>query len=104
MSLDIHTAVQTGIVISLLAVIFSLWIGYRSIRKAQTLKFFRMRRDRMVRGWRLVFFGFAMGFLAIFMNFFAEPLAYRVFPPTPTLTNTPTARLPLPSPSPPPSH
>jgi len=95
MSLDIHTAVQTGIIISLLAVVISLWIGIKSIRKASGLKFFRMRRDRMVRGWRLVLFGLGMGLMAVFLNFFAEPIVYRVFPPTPTLTPTPTVTITL---------
>jgi hypothetical protein len=93
MSLDIHTAVQTAIVISILAVIFSILTGIRSIQKARTLKFFRMRRDRMVRGWRLMGFGVGMVFVSLFLNFFAEPIIYRVYPPTPTLTTTPTVTI-----------
>jgi membrane protease YdiL (CAAX protease family) len=89
MSLDIHTAVQTAIVIAILTIFFSIWAGIRSIRKARTLKFFRMRRDRMVRGWRLMSFGVGMVFVTLFLGYFAEPIIYRVYPPTPTQTMTP---------------
>ena len=35
-------------------------LGVRAIRKARTLKFFRMRRDRMVSGWRMLFAAFVL--------------------------------------------
>jgi hypothetical protein len=93
MSLDIHTAVQTAIIIAILTIIVSIWTGIRSIRKARTLKFFRMRRDRMVRGWRLMTFGVSLVFVTLFLNYFAEPLIYRAYPPTPTQTTTPTVTI-----------
>jgi type VI secretion system secreted protein VgrG len=88
--LDIHTAVQTALVLAILASLISLWTGIRVIRRAQKLKFFRMRRDRMVRGWRMLFFGFGLVFFIFFLNGYAEPLIYRIYPPTATLTLTPT--------------
>jgi hypothetical protein len=88
--LDIHTAIQTALVLAILACLISFWSGIRSIRKAQKLKFFRMRRDRMVRGWRLLFFGVGLIFAIFFLNGYAEPLIYRIYPPTATLTLTPT--------------
>lgn len=93
MGLDIHTAIQTAFVIAILALLFSLWLGIRSIRGARDLKFFRMRRDRMVRGWRLVFFSFTMVLLSFFLRGYAEPVIYHFYPPTATLTMTPTASL-----------
>jgi type VI secretion system secreted protein VgrG len=92
-SLDIHTAVQAAIILSIAGIVLSVWSGVRSIRKARTLKFFRMRRDRMVRGWRLFFFAFFLGILTIFLQSYAEPIAYSFFPPTPTVTFTPTITL-----------
>jgi hypothetical protein len=90
MSLDIHTAVLTALLISIVLIIITLWSGIRSIRKARTLKFFRMRRDRMVIGWRLILSSlFFIGF-AFFLYYFAEPVIYNFFPPTATFTNTPT--------------
>jgi type VI secretion system secreted protein VgrG len=93
MNLDIHTAVQTALVLTVLAIVFSLWGGWQSIRKAQKLKFFRMRRNRVVAGWRLIFLGLLLILVAGFLNWFAEPVIYRVYPPTATLTSTSTTTL-----------
>lgn len=90
MDLDFQTAIQTALLLSIAAVIFSILAGVRSINKGRKLKFFRMRRDRMVRGWRLVFFGIGMVFVSFFLNNYAEPVVYNFFPPTATLTTTPT--------------
>ncbi len=53
----------------------------------------------MVRGWRLVFSGFALAVLAFFLNRYAEPAIYHYFPPTatitPTFTITPTPTITL---------
>ena len=93
LNLDIHTAVQTALVIAVLFVAYSLWYGIRSIRKARSLKFFRMRRDRMVAGWRMIFIALGLSLVALGLNRFAEPMIYNFFPPTPTLTATPTITL-----------
>ncbi len=99
MKLDIHTAVITVVALLFLFAVISLWTGIRSIRKARTLKFFRMRRDRMVTGWRMLFLAFIFIVVALLMRQFAEPLAYSYFPPTmtpsltPTITSTPTISL-----------
>jgi hypothetical protein len=93
MSLDIRTAVQAAIILSVIGIILSIWGGVRSIRKARTLKFFRMRRDRMVHGWRLLFFAIFLALLTFFLRGYAEPIAYSFFPPSPTVTFTPTITL-----------
>jgi hypothetical protein len=93
MSLDIHTAIQTALVISILTVLFLFTGGVRAIQKGRQLKFFRMRRDRMVRGWRMLFSGLAMIFVTLFLNSYAEPAIYKIYPPTPTPSLTPTASL-----------
>src|SRR4030042_4771943 len=94
MNLDIHTAVITIVALLSIFAVFGLWVGIRSIRKARTLKFFRMRRDRMVTGWRMVFLSVVFVIAAILINRFAEPIAYSFFPPTATPTLTPTLTLP----------
>jgi len=93
LSLDIHAAVQVAIILAIIGLVLSIWLGIRSIRSARTLRFFRMRRDRMVRGWRLIVFGIIMGITALLVNRFAEPVAYSFFPPTPTPSRTPTITL-----------
>lgn len=90
MSLDIHTAIQTALVISLIALVLSVWYGIQSIRKARTLPFFRLRRETMTRGWRLLGWAVFWGILALLLNSQIEPLIYRFYPPTATFTNTPT--------------
>jgi hypothetical protein len=89
-NLDIHSAVQTILLIIAFAVAISLWVGVGSIRSGRKLQFFRKRRDRMVRGWRLVFSAFALAVLAFILSFFGEPVIYRVYPPSPTVTPTST--------------
>ncbi len=90
MSLDIHTAVQTALILAILAMVVSLWGGVRSIQSARNLKFFRMRRDRIVRGWRMVFFSFTMVVASFLLYGYAEPVIYHFYPPTATVTLTPT--------------
>ncbi len=93
MSLDIHTAVQTALVLAIVAMVLSLWGGVRSIQSARNLKFFRMRRDRIVRGWRMVFFSFTMIVVSILLRGYAEPVIYSFYPPTATVTLTTTVTL-----------
>jgi hypothetical protein len=90
MKLDIHTAVITIVALLSIIALYGFLVGIRSIRKARTLKFFRMRRDRMVVGWRMVFLSAIFLVSAFLIRSFAEPITYRFFPPTvtPTLTST----------------
>lgn len=90
MSFDIHTGVQTALLILGLMVVMFVWRGIRSITTARRLPFFRMRRERMVRGWRLLFFSVILIIAAFLLNSRAEPLIYSFFPPTATVTLTPT--------------
>jgi len=93
MSLDIHTAVQTVLVIIFVAIVLSIWQGIVAIRKARRLPFFRMRRDQMLRGWRLLLWAIGLFLLGYFFYAQAEPLIYRFYPPTVTPTSTPTITL-----------
>jgi len=45
----------------------------------------------MIRGWRYIFIAFFLGALAFGLKSYAEPVAYRYFPPSPTPTLSPTA-------------
>jgi hypothetical protein len=90
MTLDIHTGVQTALLITLLLGLLSFLLGARSIRAGNRLQYFRKRRNRVVNGWRMIFVAFGFGFIAFMVNGFAEPVAYQFFPPSPTITLTPT--------------
>ena len=93
LNLDIHTAVLTAFFLALFFVVIAMWRGFQTIRKARTLKFFRMRRDRMIAGWRMVLVGILLAVVALILNRFAEPIVYHFFPPTVTQTLTPTVTL-----------
>jgi len=90
MSLDIHTGIQTAIIIAIVIILISVWAGIRAIRQARRLPFFRTRRQQMVRGWRLLLWSLFLVIAALLLNYQAEPIIYRYFPPTGTLTQTPT--------------
>jgi hypothetical protein len=90
MNLDIQTSVQTAFIIALLLGMLTFFLGVRSIRAGSRLQYFRKRHDRMVHGWRMIFAAFGFGITAFLVNSFAEPVAYRVFPPSPTITLTPS--------------
>lgn len=92
-NLDIHTGIITALIIAILIMVFAIYTGIRALANAKQLKFFRMRRDRMVAGWRLIGIGLVMLPIILLLRRFAEPIAYRFFPPTSTLTSTPTTTL-----------
>src|SRR4030043_18886 len=84
MKIDIHTGVITFVALLSILAAYGIWAGIRSIRKARSLKFFRMRRDRMLTGWRMLFLSVGFILVAILTRRFAEPIAYPYFPPLPT--------------------
>lgn len=90
MQLDIHTGIQAALVILVFVIILLVWSGVKAIRSAHGLPFFRMRRERMVRGWRMLFFAVIFIIIVVMLNTQAEPLIYSYFPATVTFTITPT--------------
>jgi hypothetical protein len=73
--------------------VISVWQGILSIRTARRLPFFRMRRERMVRGWRLLSWSVVLLILAFLLPNAIEPAIYNFFPPTATFTLIPTITL-----------
>ena len=90
MQLDIHTGIQAALVILVFVILLLVWSGVKAIRSAHGLPFFRMRRERMVRGWRMLFFAVIFIIIVVMLNTQAEPLIYSYFPATVTFTITPT--------------
>lgn len=88
--IDVQTGVTVAFVVFLLLGIFSLAVGLSAIRAGRSLQYFRKRRERIVQGWRLVLAGLILGAIGLSVNQYAEPVAYRFFPPSPTVTLTPT--------------
>jgi hypothetical protein len=92
-NLDIHAAVVTAFALALIGAFFAIILGINSIRAGARLQFFRKRRDRMVRGWRMLLTASALIVIAFFLNRYAEPVVYQLYPPTTTVTLTPTITL-----------
>ncbi len=93
MKLDIHPAVVTATILSALGALAAIWWGITAIRAARRISFFRIRRQRVSVGWRLIFFAACLGAASLLLGFYGEPVIYRYFPPSPTLTRTPTMSL-----------
>jgi type VI secretion system secreted protein VgrG len=93
MNLDIQTGVKTAFYLAIGGVFLALYLGIRTISEGSKLLFFRKRRDLMMRGWRLILTGFLLAGLSFALYQYAEPVAYRFFPPSPTVTQTPTITL-----------
>jgi type VI secretion system secreted protein VgrG len=89
-ALDIQSGVRMAVFLAALLAIISLISGIRIIQQSRDLSFFRMRRDRMVQGWRRIIAAIILGFAAWLLNSFAEPLAYSFYTPSLTPTSSPT--------------
>ncbi|MEW6716266.1 MAG: hypothetical protein AB1345_02000 [Chloroflexota bacterium] len=93
MNLDIHTFIVTAIILALVGMVLSLIGSISALRSAPKIPFFRLRRERQVRGWRLLLNTLFLGLLAFVLNRYAEPTIYQYFKPTPTLLPPPTTTL-----------
>lgn len=90
MKLDIQTGIQTAFIITLLLGLVSFMLGVRSLRSGAQLQYFRIRHDRVMAGWRMIFVGVVFGLTSFVVNRYAPPVVYRIYPPSPTVTMTPT--------------
>ena len=94
--MDIRAGIFTSIVLAVLFALILFRIGIRSIQSARKLTFYRLRKQRMSGGWRMLVMGVLLLLFAVWLGRFGEPVAYRYFPPSPTITLTPTIS-PVPS-------
>ena len=91
--MDIHSGFIAIAVILLVIAVISLWSGIHDIQAARKMTFFRLRRQRIAAGWRLLGLALILVIIAIALPVFGEPVAYEYFPPSPTITLTPTITL-----------
>jgi type VI secretion system secreted protein VgrG len=86
--------ILSGVIALVLLLVFFAVIGGRSgllaIQAARKMTFYRLRRQREARGWRILGVSILLLLLAILLPIFALPIAYEYFPPTPAPTVTPT--------------
>jgi len=100
-NLDIRTFIQTATALAAFFAALFLLNGIRALRRAATLRFFRLKHEQLVRGWRMIFLALASIGVAFLLPRFGEPAIYRFYPPTATPLASPTATLsPTPSPIP----
>ncbi|MBI3159984.1 MAG: hypothetical protein HYZ26_10340 [Chloroflexi bacterium] len=91
--LDILTGLKAVLILALAGMLASLWGGVRTLQTARTLPYFRMRRNRLLTGWRLVGLSFVLGLTALVVQVMGEPVAYDLFTLSATPSQTPTLTL-----------
>ncbi len=91
--IDIKSFVNTAVVLIVFWGAWILWRGFRVIRNAGAINYFRMRREHVRAGWRLIFFGFILVVFAMVLKVQGEPVAYRFISVTVTSTLAPTQTL-----------
>ena len=91
--MDIRTFVNTAVLLMGVGVVVALLMGWRAIRDGRRINFYRIRQQRIARGWRLFGLAILLVLAAFALLRFGEPAAYEVFPPSPTVTSTPTITL-----------
>jgi len=89
-ALDIRSGVQMAVLVAALIAVISLISGVRVILQSRDMRFFRMRRERMISGYRRIFLAILLGVVAWAVFSFAEPIAYSFYEPSPTPTITPS--------------
>lgn len=104
-ALDIKSFIIVLTVLLALAALFTFFSGVGSIRESRRLRYYRLRRSRLVAGWRTLMISIVLFGVAYLVNQFGEPVVYQVYtvsatptsPPTdtlvPTITQTPTMTL-----------
>lgn len=84
---------NTLVVLLALGGLLSLWSGFRLIADSRDLRYVRVRRMRLINGWRLIFLAFSLGLVAVLVSVFGEPVVYRYVEITETPTPVPTETL-----------
>ena len=85
---DIKTFINTLVAFIAIGALLSIWSGFRTIMDSRDLQYVRVRRKRLITGWRLIFLAFFLGLVAVLISVFGEPVAYQYV----TVTETPTLR------------
>ncbi|MCJ7717477.1 MAG: hypothetical protein MUO54_13285 [Anaerolineales bacterium] len=92
MSIDIKAGIIAAVILTLIFFLISIITGIQTVVNGKQIKFFQLRRDQILRGWRLIILGIFWVILGFLVYLFGEPVAYRYITPSPTLpiTHTPS--------------
>lgn len=88
MSIDIKAGIIAGVILTLVFFLISVITGIQTVIYGKQIRFFKLRRDQMMRGWRLIILGLFWVLLGLGVYFYGEPVAYRYITPSPTLPRT----------------
>jgi hypothetical protein len=67
------------------------WLGWRRVASSRRLRFYLLRREQAVEGWRAILLGVLLVLLATLVWRLGRPAAYAIFRPTASITPTATA-------------
>jgi hypothetical protein len=84
MSIDVKAGVIATVILTLVFFLISFIAGIQTVLEGKKVKFFQLRRDQILRGWRLIILGLLWVILGLGVYFFGEPIAYRYITPSPT--------------------
>ena len=85
MNLDIRAGVIAAAILALIFFLISAITGTQTLLSGRQVKFFKIRRDQMMRGWRLIALGLFWVIVSILVYFYGEPVAYHFITPSPTV-------------------
>lgn len=92
-SLDIKSFMTVLVILLGLAAILVFVSGVRTIRQSQRLTYYRLRRSRLLFGWRMVFISLGLIGVTYLVNQFGEPMVYSFYSVTPTPSLIPTSTI-----------
>jgi type VI secretion system secreted protein VgrG len=90
-NLDIRTFMRALVIIlgALSVLVFAS--GVAGIRDSRRMKYYRLRRSRLLAGWRMLVISIGLVGLTLLVRQYGEPVAYQVFEPSPTPSLTQTS-------------
>lgn len=90
LALDIQSFIRVAALLALFFAVLTFWRGRQAIQGAGQLPYLRLRQQRILQGWQLIFLALVLGAAAYWLGFHGEAAAYRFFPVTATPSFTPT--------------
>ena len=88
MNIDIKAGIIAATFLTGIFFLISLITGLQTVFAGRNIKFFKLRRDQIMRGWRLIVLAGFWVIIGFGVFFFGEPVAYRIITPSPTLPLT----------------
>ena len=89
-SLTIDQTVFAIVIVLIIGGGFAMLVGGTQIRSARKLRYFLLRRERIMAGWRLVGLGAVLVIAGLVGTRFGRQAAYVIVRPTPSVTSSPT--------------